>query len=446
MLSGTLDIALWAVEKARSLGAEQAEGYISFGRELVVEVRDGKVETLKTAREQGLGLRVIAGRRVGFAYTSDLRREVVEELAARAVSNAASTSPDPCNRLPAPVPEYPVLDLYDRAILAATVEEKIEMARALEKSAREYDRRVRAVETAAYHDGEVEVGLVNSLGIKASYRGAYCGLYISLVAEEDGEAQTGFAVDYTLKFALLDPVKVGREAAQKAVRMLGARSLAAQRVPVVLEPYVAAGFLGLLGPALTAEAVQKKRSLFAGRVGQEVASPQVTVVDDGAMEGGLASAPFDGEGVPTGRTVLIEGGILQGFLHNTYTAAKEGVSSTGNGVRGSFKATPEVGTTNFFIRPGASSPEELIRNTPRGLYVTEVLGMHTANPISGDFSVGATGILIENGELTRPVRGITIAGNILDLLKNIDGVGNDLKFFGGKGSPTIRVAGVSVSG
>lgn len=445
-MSGMLDVALWAVGKAKSLGAEEAEGYICLGRELVIEVRDDKVETLKTAREQGLGLRVIAGGKVGFAYTSDLRREVVEELAARAVGNAASTSPDPCHRLPAPVPGYPVLDLYDQAIPAAAVEEKIELARALEKAAREYDRRVRAVETAAYQDGEVEVGLVNSLGIKASYRGAYCGLYISLVAEEDGEAQTGFAMDYTLKLALLDPVKVGREAAQKAVRLLGAKTLAAQRMPVILDPYVAVGFLGLLGPALTAEAVQKRRSLFAGRLGQEVASPLVTVVDDGAMEGGLASAPFDGEGVPTGCTVLIEKGVLRGFLHNTYTAAREGTSSTGNGVRSSFKTTPEVGTTNFFVRPGTSSPAELIGGTPRGLYVTEVLGMHTANPISGDFSVGATGILIENGELTRPVRGVTIAGNILELLKNIDGVGNDLRFFGGKGSPTIRVDGVSVSG
>lgn len=445
-MSGMMEIAFFAMEKARSLGAEQAEVFLSSGKELVVEIRDGQVETLKLAQERGLGLRVIIGGRVGFAYTSDLTRPVVEDLAGQAVSNAASTAPDPYNLLPAPVPGYPALDLYDQAIRRATVEEKIEMARTLERAAREYDRRVRAIETATYHDGEVEVSLVNSLGIEASYRGAYCGLYISLVAEENGEAQTGFAMDYTLKFALLDPVKVGREAAQKAVRMLGAKPITARRVPVILEPYVATGFLGLLGPGLTAEAVQKRRSLFADKVGQEVASGLVTVVDDGAMEGGLASAPFDGEGVPTGRTVLIERGILQGFLHNTYTAAKEGVSSTGNGVRGSFKTTPEVGTTNFFIQPGTSSPEELIRSTPQGLYVTEVLGMHTANPISGDFSVGATGILIENGELTRPVRGVTIAGNILELLKNTDGVGNDLKFFGGKGSPTIRVAGVSVSG
>ncbi|HHW45006.1 MAG TPA: TldD/PmbA family protein, partial [Desulfotomaculum sp.] len=234
--------------------------------------------------------------------------------------------------------------------------------------------------------------------------------------------------------------------ARRAVRMLGARPVATRRAAVILEPYVATGFLGLLGPGLTAEAVQKNRSPFAGKVGQQVASTMVTVLDDGAMAGGIASAPFDGEGVPTGRTVLIEGGVLKGFLHNTYTAARDGVQSTGNGVRGSFKSTPEVGTTNFFIQPGTVSPEQLIRDTASGLYVTEVMGMHTANPISGDFSVGAAGILIENGQLTRPVRGVAIAGNLLELLNHVDGVAGDLTFFGGRGSPTIRVARMSISG
>ena len=219
-----------------------------------------------------------------------------------------------------------------------------------------------------------------------------------------------------------------------------------QKAAVVLDPYIATNFLGLLSPALSAEAVQKGRSLFAGKVNQAVASPLITVVDDGRLPGGIASAPFDGEGVPTSETVLIDQGQLKGFLHNTYTAAKEGVSSTGNGVRSSFKSTPEVGSTNFFIRAGEKSPEQLIKEVPKGLYVTEVMGMHTANPISGDFSVGASGIWIEKGELTRPVRGVAIAGNIMDLLGAVDAVGSDLEFFGGKGAPTLRVSSMSLSG
>lgn len=441
-----MDIARFALERAGALGAGMAEAYLSAEKELTIEVRDGRVETMKLARDRGLGLRVVQDGRAGFAFTTDLNRAAVEEIVRQAMGNAASTAPDPYRVLPGPAAAYPQLDLYDPAIRQATVEEKIEMARQMERAARNVDPRVKIIETAAYQDAESEVTLVNSRGITSRYRSAYCGLYVSLVATEGDDSQTGFALDYRLHYRELDPWKVGQEAARRAVRMLGARPVATRRAAVILEPYVATGFLGLLGPGLTAEAVQKNRSPFAGKVGQQVASTLVTVLDDGAMAGGIASAPFDGEGVPTGRTVLIEGGVLKGFLHNTYTAARDGVQSTGNGVRGSFKSTPEVGTTNFFIQPGTVSPEQLIRDTASGLYVTEVMGMHTANPISGDFSVGAAGILIENGQLTRPVRGVAIAGNLLELLNHVDGVAGDLTFFGGRGSPTIRVARMSISG
>ncbi|MGB9804016.1 TldD/PmbA family protein [Desulfofundulus sp.] len=445
-LADFVEIARFALERAASLGADQAEAYLNAGKELVVEIRDGRVETMKLAQDRGLGLRVMVGNSAGFAFTTDLTKTAVEDIVSQAVSNASSAAPDPYRVLPEPASRYPELDLYDPAIRKATVEEKIELARAMERAARDFDPRVKIIESAAYHDAELEVTLVNSRGIEASYRSAYCGLYISVVAEENNDSQTGFAMDYGLQFARLNPGRVGREAAERAVRMLGAKPVTTRRATVILEPYVVTGFLGLLGPGLTAEAVQKNRSLFAGKVGQAVASPLVNIIDDGALAGGLASAPFDGEGVPTGRTVLIEGGVLRGFLHNTYTAAKDGVKSTGNGVRGSFKSPPEVGTTNFFIQPGTISHEDLIRDTHQGLYVTEVLGMHTANPISGDFSVGAAGILIENGQLTRPVRGVAIAGNLLDLLKQVDGVASNLTFFGGRGAPTIRVAAMSISG
>jgi PmbA protein len=228
--------------------------------------------------------------------------------------------------------------------------------------------------------------------------------------------------------------------------MLGAAPVATRKAVVLLDPYVATGFLGLIGPALTGEAVQKGRSLFAGKVGERVASDKITIIDDGLLGGGIASAPFDGEGVPTSRTILVKKGDLRGYLHNTYTAAKDGVQSTGNGVRSSFKGTPEVGMTNFYIEAGQIPVEQLIKDISSGIYVTEVMGMHTANPISGDFSVGVSGLLIENGELTRPVRGMAMGGNIIELLENIDAVGNDLHFFIGKGSPTLRVAQLTISG
>ncbi|MGB9793241.1 MAG: metallopeptidase TldD-related protein, partial [Thermacetogeniaceae bacterium] len=212
------------------------------------------------------------------------------------------------------------------------------------------------------------------------------------------------------------------------------------------DPYVVTNFLGLIASTLLADAVQKGRSLFAGRIGQRVASEGVTIVDDGTLPGGLMSSPFDGEGVPSQKTILIANGELLGFLHNSYTGRREGVPSTGNAKRASFKSPPEVGITNFYLAPGEKNPQEIIEKTEKGFYVTEVMGMHTANPVSGDFSVGAAGIWIENGELTIPVRGMVIAGNILELLMNVDMVGSDLRFFIGTGAPTIRVAGLTVSG
>lgn len=442
----SLDIATAAMSKTRQLGAGTAEVFFSSARELDIEVRNCRVETMKLAEDRGLGIRVIEGGRVGFSFTSDLNSSGLEEVAGQALANCAQAAPDPFQQLPQAGTVYPRLDLYDPRIGQVTVEEKINLAIAMEEAARAYDPRVKIIENTFYQDGEALVVVVNTTGMAVQYRGAFCGISLALVAGEGEESQTGFAMDYRLKYGQLDPGLIGREAAYKAVRMLGARPVTTRQAAAILDPYVAGGFLGLLGPALTGEAVQKGRSLFAGKMGKQVAAGDVTIIDDGTLPGGVASAPFDGEGVPTSRTVLVNEGILQGFLYNTYTAARDGTSSTGNGVRNSFKGTPEVGTTNFFIQPGLQSPEELVKEVGSGLYITEVLGMHTANPISGDFSVGVAGLWIENGEFIHPVRGVAIAGNIMDLLMAVDGVGNDLKFYGGKGAPTLRVARLIISG
>lgn len=443
MLAGTAEAA---VTQAKRLGAQLAEAYLSSTKELNIDVREGRVETMKLAEDRGLGLRVFRDGRAGFSFSTDLSPRGVEEAARQALANCGKAGEDPYHCLPPPVPSYPRLDIYDPVIRETTVERKIEMAKSMEAAARAYDPRVKIIESSTYQDGEVEVAVVNSLGVSLTYRGAYCGVYLALAAGEGEDSQTGFALDFSLRFHSLHPEEVGREAARRAVRMLGASTVATRRVAAVLDPYVATGFLGLLGPALTGEAVQKGRSLFAGKVGERVASEQVTIIDDGALPGGIASAPFDGEGVPTSRTVLVEDGTLKGYLYNTYTAAKDGVQSTGNGVRSSFKGTPEVGVTNFFIQAGGTPAGDLIREVTQGIYITEVLGMHTANPISGDFSVGVAGILIENGEFTRPVRGMAMGGNIIDFLARVDAVGDDLQFFGGRGAPTVRVADMTVSG
>ena len=446
MTTSFSELARQVVEKAQSLGADQSEAYLIKSKDMTIDVREGEVETLKLAEDRGLGIRVFRNGRIGFAYTSNLEKAVVDEIVKQALANSDKTSPDQFNYMPKPGGPYATLDLFDGQIQKSPVEEKIDMARTIEKAAKGVDKRITNTERSSYFDAEYDVTLVNSLGISADYRGAYCGCYADLVAEQDGDSQTGFAIKMSLNYKDLDPEAIGREAAEKAIRKLGAKTIGTQKAVIVLDPHISISFLGVIAPALSAEAVQKGKSLFGGKVGQRVSSDKISIVDFGAMPGGIASAPFDGEGVPTTKTVLIQNGELKCYLHNTYTAAKDGVLSTGNGIRSSFKSTPEVGTTNFYIEPGSIGPGDLIKDIKAGLYITDVMGMHTANPISGDFSVGASGIWIENGRFTKPVRGVAIAGNILELLNGVEGVGSDLTFFGGKGAPTIRISSMTISG
>lgn len=446
MVEELLHIAEAAIKRAVQRGADAAEAYVCVGRGLTIEVRHGQLETLKEAQEKGIGLRVIRGARVGFAFGTDLALAQIADLIDRALAAALYTEPDAHLRLPEPAESYAALELYDPAIEVTPLEEKIALARRMEEAALAFDKRVKVIEVSTYQEERGTVAIANSCGIRAAYQSAACGLYISLAAEQDGQSETGYALYFGRRFGALDPEGLGREAATRAVRLLGSRTANTCTVPVVFDPYVAVDIIGLLGPALTAEAVQRRRSLFAGKVGQQVGAGAVNLIDDGTYPGGLRTAPFDGEGVPARRTVLVKEGVLQGFLYDTYTAGKEGRQSTGNAVRGSFRTMPSVGTTNFYLEPGNASPAELVGEISQGLYVMEVMGMHTANPISGDFSIGAAGIWIENGAFSYPVRGVVIAGNMLELLRQVDGVGADLRFFGGRGAPTFRVAALRVSG
>jgi PmbA protein len=434
------------VARARAKGASAAEAYYSEEEESEIEVRDFRVENLKLAREQGVGLRVLVGQRLGFAFTTDLSREGLERLVDEAVANAAQTAKDPYHVFPAAAVYPGDLDLYDPRLEEAALDEKIGLALRLEQSGREYDPRIRATESAAYRDSRYRVVVANSNGLLGAYKGANCSLNAVFVAGDEGGQETGFAFQYRLKLDQLDPEEVGRTAASKAVRMLGAKPISSRTVPVVMDPYVTVNFLGVLASSFSADAVQKGRSLLAAKPGSQVGSAAATIVDDGVMAGGLASAPFDGEGVPCRRTVLVENGVLLGFLHNSYTAAKAQESSTGNAARSSFRNTPGVGVSNLYLASGEAEPQALVAGVGRGLYLTEVLGMHTANPVSGDFSVGAAGFLIENGEITAPVRGITAAGNILEWLATIEACGRDLTFMGGMGAPTVLVGRMVVSG
>lgn len=442
-----LEIAVQTIEEARKMGVRLAEAYVSSSRQLFIDVRNQEVETMKMTDETGLGLRVIKDGKMGFVFTTELDKESICGIIEQALAVSEKTAEDEYNILPEPSNGYHQLDVYDPEIKSISVEEKIQMARDIEKMGRAYDKRIKVTESCTYQDAEYVAAVANSKGITASYSGTLAGAFSYFVAEENGDCQTGFGMQFGVRYSQLNPREIAEEGARKAVTMLGAGSMATQKTIAVLDPYIVTSLLDVLAPAVTAEAVQKQKSLFAGRIGDKVASQLVTIIDDGTMAEGIMTSPFDGEGVSTSRTVIIEGGKLQNFLHNTYTAAKEGCSSTGNGIRlNSFKGTADVGTTNFFLAPGKVSREELLKDVRKGLYINEVLGMHTANPISGDFSVGVSGRIIENGEFAAPVRGIAMAGNILGLLKSVDCVADDLRFFVGKGAPTVRVSEITVSG
>ncbi|NLP17577.1 MAG: TldD/PmbA family protein [Firmicutes bacterium] len=440
------ELAHWAVTRGREQGARQSEAYVLNHKSFSVRIRRGEVESIEQAQEQGLGIRALVGEQMGFAYTSFLEKGPVEEAISRAIANAGKTSADRNNILPGPPSGLPELKLYDPTIVETPVEEKIRLAAAIEEAAFAADPRVIKTERATYGDTVYEVAIANSRGLDVNYKGSFCGGSVWVVAKENDDTQTGSGMDYVLNFADLKPESIGQEATEEAVAMLGAKRVSSQRVPIVMPPRVATQFLGVLAPALSGEAVQKGRSLLAGKLGKVVASDIVTLIDDGTLSQGLNSSPVDGEGVPTDRTVLIEGGRLQTYLHNTYTAAKDGIISTGNASRPSYRGTPEIGPSNLYLESGGSSQGELLQDISQGFYLLEVLGMHTANPISGDFSVGAAGLWIEKGELTYPVRGVAVAGNILKLFRGVEALGNDLRFYLGYGSPSIRFSPLTVSG
>ncbi|MCQ2559975.1 MAG: TldD/PmbA family protein [Clostridia bacterium] len=438
------DIAHQAVQEALAAGAESAEAYLGLNRELEIIVRQQKVDTLKLAEESGLGLRVFKKQKTGFAFTSILEAANLTETAEQAMANASIAADNPYVFLPEPASHYPDFEQYDPAINQVSTESKIALAKELEAGVQ--DCRVKIIHEAGYTDIEEEIVLVNSRGVNLYSRGTYFGLSLALAAEENGDKQNGFALDYRTRYLDLNPVRVSQEAVRRAVRMLGAENGSGGEMPVILEPYVARGFLGLMAASLSAEAVQKGKSLLADKLGQKIASGLITLADDGLLAGGLASLPFDGEGTPMQRKILIREGILQQFLFNCYTAAKAKSQSTGNGVRASFKETPRVGTTNLFLEPGSLTLEQMMQGLEKGLLVTEIMGMHTANPVSGDFSVGASGLLIEKGRVVKPVRGLALAGNVLDLFAKVKAVGSDLTFYGSRGTPSLLIERLSVSG
>jgi PmbA protein len=440
-------IAEKILSHATALKTNAADVFLRSYNATTVEVKDQKVDAFDRAKDIGAGLRVLVNGRLGFAFTTDLSDAALKTLAHAAVTNAQNTEPDPYQSIPGKFqpPERSVA-IYDPELVRLTEKEKIDRVMAMEREAFGVDPRIKRIRKASASFSESETVVLNTNGSEAAYRSTACSSSIEVVAEDKGESQAGSEFDVNRFYRKLLIEEVGRRAAARALDLLGARHIDSIKAPVVLEATVAQEFLGMLASGFSAESVQKKRSLFIGKLDKEIAAPSITVFDDGLLEGGLGTAPCDDETVPMKKKTIVEKGRLALFLYNTYTANKDKTVSTGNGMRGGFKGLPGVGLTNLYIEPGTSTLQELLATAGRGLYITEVMGMHTANPISGDFSVGATGFWVEKGEKAYPVREITIAGNILDLMKNVAVVGSDIRFSGRIGSPSLLIRELSVGG
>jgi PmbA protein len=445
MMRDLNDLAAVAVAAARD--GEAVEAYAEESRHTDVEARKGEVEGLTSAESRGVGVRVIAGGRLGFAYAADPSDDEIVATVEHARENATLGTEDENNVL-ADASEYePIEGLFFDEQAAMPADDKVSLALQVERVAVSSDPNVGKVEQCGFGDAIGRVAIASTTGVSAEFRRTGCWCVAVTLAERDGDTQTGFSFQVAHRAADLDPDAVAREAAERAARMLGAVKPQTQRVPVLLDPFAASSFLGVLAGALSAESVQKGRSLFADLVGERVGADVFTLVDDGRLLDGPAAAPFDDEGVPAGRTDLIGAGVLNGFLHNTYTARRGSTTSTGNASRAGYRSTPGVGATNFYVQPGSGSIESLLAKAEGGVLIQDVSGVHSgANPISGEFSVGATGLRIAGGALGEPVREMTIASTLPDMLKSVAAVGSDLRFFSSVGTPSILIGEMTLAG
>jgi PmbA protein len=440
------DLCAAAIGAAAS--GEQVEAYARETRRTEVKAREARVDSLSSSETRGLGVRVVVDGRLGYAWAADPSPEEAAALVAAARESARHASPDEHNVLPEAAEPEELAGLFREEQAALGPERKVALALDLERAAVSAHPDVPRIEDAVYGDAVSRVALASTTGLRLEHARTDAWCMVVALAERDGETQTGFSFGVARELDELVWQEAAAEAALRGARLLGATKPATERLPVVLDPWAAASFLGVLGRALSGEEVQKGRSLFAERVGDAVAAELVTLVDDGRLPEGPASAPFDDEGVPTGRTPLIEGGVLRGFLHNSATAHRAGVASTGNAGRAGYRGVPGVSTSNLFLEPGAASVEDLLGLAGEAVFVQDVTGVHSgANPVSGEFSVGATGLRVQGGAFGEPLREMTIASTIVDLLRSVTAIGADLRFFpGGTGTPTLLIGEMTVAG
>jgi PmbA protein len=436
------------VRLAMERGANDAECTLAEGEEFSAQVRMRALETLKDAGSRRAGLRVLIGKRAGSAHTSDLSSAGVRQMVESALALAAISTEDPYADLPEAAELGSLtgdLQLYSDDIHGVDTPARIQAALETEEAALSWDPRITNSEGASFGAYSGQRVFANSRGFLGSYRTSSCSLSATPVARHGDAMERDFWYSTARSYSKLDsPAAVGRRAAERTVRRLGARKIPTQKVPVIFDSVTARSLVGNIFEAVEGDSIYRKASFLAGKLGERVASEKVTIIDDGTMAGLFGTSPFDDEGVPSRRTVVIDRGVLQSYLLNTYTARKLALRTTGNAARG-VTGNAGVGHGNFFLQPGERSPEEIIRGIRHGLYVTELIG-HGVNIVTGDYSRGAAGLWIENGEFAYPVSEITVAANLSEMLMDVEAAASDLEFRGSVASPTLLIREMTVSG
>lgn len=436
------DLLLYAKEQ----GTDQCEVYKEESSNWNCRVYQGKVDDLQASKSGGLGMRLIYNNVMGTAYTTDLRWESMTEAVDRAIENAKIGHPDQLEFYRHESAEYPTLSLWDEKLDSISDEEKIRLALDMEKMAGGRDPRIQKVLGASVSTRSHKITIRSTQGVHQSYRSNSASASISVLATKGGMMQAGHGYQYSRTWDGLSPSSLVDEAIEHAVSLVGGQPVESQDASVIFHRNVAGQIWAMLGRTLTGEEAQKGRSIFAGREGQKVASDLVTVVDDPLREDGPGAAPFDGEGVPHKTFTLIENGVLKGFLYDTRSAAKANTTTTGHAHR-SFRSAVSAAPANLYLKPGNMTRDELVACTRNGFLVAEVKGLTVGgfNVVTGDLSVGASGLWIKDGKVARPVREVTIAGNLKEMLMEVDGVADDFKW-GAIGTPSFRVKKMAVSG
>jgi PmbA protein len=434
------------IHLALDRGVDEAEAFIRSSKDLSIEIKDQQIDALESSLTVGYSLRVIKDKRLGFSYSTD--REAAASVVEKAVEAARWADRDEYLELPEPSDSRSV-EIFDPRISSTSEEEAARKVSLLEKAAYDEDKRVRNIRKARGTFRNSNVIIMNSKGVNVQYSATICSAQIMVMAENGQDSQMGW---YFMGSRFLDEMAfedIGRNAARRALQLLGSKRMNPQKTPIILDNLVAVEFVDIFASSLSSENVQKGKSLLSGKVGKMVISPKINIIDNGVIPGRLGSRPADDEGVSSQGKTLIEEGILSGYLYNTYTARKEGVSSTGNAVRSSFAGLPSVGLSNLYIEAVSKSDvlsiKDIFKAADKCFYVTEAMGVHTANPISGEFSVGVSGLWIEKGEIAFPVKEAVISGNILTFFENIEAVGDDLVFFGNTGSPSLLFGPTDIS-